>query len=43
MKVALLGASGMIGSRILAELAARGHQVTALARNTARIAASWPA
>lgn len=39
MKVALLGASGMIGSRILAELAARGHQVTALARNTARIAA----
>lgn len=37
MKVALLGASGMIGSRILAELALRGHQVTALARNTARI------
>lgn len=39
MKVALLGASGMIGSRILAELAARGHQVTALARDTAKIAA----
>lgn len=39
MKVALLGASGMIGSRILAELASRGHQVTALARNTAKIAA----
>ncbi|MGU9980167.1 NAD(P)-dependent oxidoreductase [Phreatobacter sp. HK31-P] len=39
MKVALLGASGMIGSRILAELASRGHAVTALARNTARIAA----
>lgn len=39
MKVALLGASGMIGSRILAELASRGHQVTALARDTAKIAA----
>jgi len=39
MKVALLGASGMIGSRILAELSSRGHQVTALARDTAKIAA----
>jgi len=39
MKVALLGASGMIGSRILAELSSRGHQVTALARKPAPIAA----
>ena len=39
MKVALLGASGMVGSRILAELSSRGHAVTALARNTAKIAA----
>lgn len=39
MKVALLGASGMVGSRILAELASRGHQVTALARNPDKIAA----
>ncbi len=39
MKVALLGASGMIGSRLLAELSSRGHQVTALARNPAKIAA----
>ena len=39
MKVALLGASGMVGSRILAELSARGHQVTALARDSAKIAA----
>lgn len=39
MKVALLGASGMIGSRILAELSSRGHQVTALARDIAKIAA----
>jgi putative NADH-flavin reductase len=38
MKVALLGASGMIGSRLLAELSQRGHQVTALARDTAKIA-----
>ncbi|QCK86988.1 NAD(P)-dependent oxidoreductase [Phreatobacter aquaticus] len=38
MKVALLGASGMIGSRILAELSSRGHQVTALARNIDKIA-----
>jgi len=38
MKVALLGASGMVGSRILAELSRRGHRVTALARNPDRIA-----
>ncbi len=38
MKVALLGASGMVGSRILAELSRRGHQVTALARNPDKIA-----
>lgn len=37
-KVALIGASGNAGSRILAELAQRGHQVTAIARNTDRIA-----
>ena len=29
-KVALIGASGFIGSRLLAELSARGHAVTAL-------------
>jgi putative NADH-flavin reductase len=38
MKVALLGASGMVGSRILAELSSRGHQVTALARKPDAIA-----
>lgn len=38
MKVALLGASGMVGSRILAELSSRGHTVTALARDTSKIA-----
>ncbi len=32
--VALIGASGNAGSRILKELSDRGHQVTAIARNT---------
>ncbi|WP_136065841.1 NAD(P)-dependent oxidoreductase [Modicisalibacter radicis] len=36
--VALIGASGDAGSRILAELSDRGHQVTAIARNADRIA-----
>lgn len=39
MKVALLGASGMVGSRLLAELSRRGHAVTALARNPDKISA----
>lgn len=33
MKVALIGATGRGGSSILQELAARGHDVTAIARN----------
>jgi len=33
MNVALIGASGAVGSRILAELSRRGHAVTAIARN----------
>ena len=37
MKILLLGASGMIGSRILAEAAARGHSVTAAARSPEKI------
>ena len=39
MKVVLFGASGMIGSRVLKELVSRGHQVTAVARNTAKVEA----
>jgi putative NADH-flavin reductase len=39
MKIALIGASGQAGRRILAELARRGHPVTAIARDPARIAA----
>ena len=38
MKIAVIGASGNAGSRITAELARRGHQVTAIARNLERIA-----
>jgi uncharacterized protein len=38
MKIAIAGASGQAGSRITAELARRGHQVTAIARNPDRIA-----
>ncbi len=39
MKVTLYGATGMIGSRILRELSSRGHQVTAVARDTGKIPA----
>jgi putative NADH-flavin reductase len=37
MKVALIGASGKIGSQILAELSSRGHAVTAVARNIDKV------
>jgi len=37
MKVAVIGASGRGGSRIVDELARRGHQVTAIARNAEKI------
>ena len=36
MKVALIGASGQAGSRILKELVSRGHTVTAIAREVIR-------
>lgn len=39
MKILLLGASGMIGSRVLAEAVSRGHEVVAAARHPERIAA----
>lgn len=38
MKIALIGASGNAGSRILKELSDRGHAVTAIARHPERIA-----
>ena len=39
MKIAVVGASGQAGSRIVAELSRRGHHVTAIARNPDKIAA----
>lgn len=38
MKIALIGASGQAGSRILSELSSRGHTVTAIARDPSKIA-----
>jgi putative NADH-flavin reductase len=37
MDVALYGSTGKAGSRILMELVARGHRVTAIARNPAKL------
>ena len=39
MKIAVIGASGNAGSRITAELARRGHSVTAIARHPEKVAA----
>jgi putative NADH-flavin reductase len=43
MKIALFGATGMVGSRIAAEATARGHQVTSLSRSTGGDLADAPA
>ena len=37
MKVALIGASGNVGSRILTELLNRGHEVTSIARHPEKL------
>jgi putative NADH-flavin reductase len=39
MKVALIGATGNVGSRVLAELVSRGHAVTAIARHPEKVTA----
>jgi uncharacterized protein len=39
MKIAVIGASGRGGSRIVAELVRRGHEVTAIARNPEKVVA----
>lgn len=39
MKVALIGATGFVGSAVLKELLQRGHEVVALVRDPARLAA----
>ena len=38
MKIALIGATGMIGQRILAEALSRGHHVTVIARDPSKVA-----
>lgn len=43
MKIALFGASGMIGQRILSEAVSRGHSVTAIVRNPSKVDVSNPA
>lgn len=40
MKVALIGASGFVGTAVLNELLQRGHQVTAIVRNADKITKS---
>ena len=42
MKVALYGATGKSGSRILKELVSRGHQVIAIVRNPAKLSQPSP-
>ena len=37
MKIAVIGATGYVGDAVVRELAARGHGVTAFARNTAKV------
>jgi len=37
MKIALLGATGFVGSALLDEALDRGHQVTAVVRNPAKL------
>lgn len=39
MKIALIGATGFVGSAVLAELLSRGHHVTALARHPDKLVA----
>jgi uncharacterized protein len=39
MKIALIGATGFVGSQVLAEALQRGHQVTALVRDPVKLAA----
>lgn len=38
MKIALIGATGNVGTKILAEAANRGHQITAISRHPDKIA-----
>ena len=37
MKIAVIGATGYVGNAVVQELAGRGHEVTAFARNTDKV------
>ena len=37
MKIALIGATGNVGTRLISELRRRGHQVTAIARHPEKL------
>ena len=37
MKIALIGATGIVGTRLISELRRRGHQVTAIARHPEKL------
>ena len=37
MKIALIGATGFVGSQVLTELVGRGHEVTAISRNPEKL------
>jgi uncharacterized protein len=40
MKIALIGATGFVGTPLLSELVSRGHQVTAISRHPEKIAST---
>jgi putative NADH-flavin reductase len=42
MKIALIGATGFVGSALLKELTDRGHEVTAIARNPEKLKVKGP-
>ena len=42
MKIALIGATGFVGTAVLNEALSRGHQVTAIARNTTKLDTNNP-
>jgi uncharacterized protein len=42
MKIALLGATGFVGSAILKEALERGHSITAVVRDTGKLEKKMP-
>ncbi len=41
MKLLILGATGNMGQRLLAQGLARGHAITAFVRNRAKLHSNW--